>query len=174
MAKTRADHYNEVRRYKATTENTSSEALLEIRSNIHAALLTRWKDWLSLPCNTDRRVVAAILPNFDAWSKSKLPCSFKTSQILSGHGSFKEFLCRIGREASPICDHRNEEDDTAQHTLERCPAWETDRLALRMIIGENLSLTAVVRRILESKEKLKAFSDFCETVLTRKEQSARI
>ena len=42
--------------------------------------------------------------------------------MLTGHGVFGEFLLRIRREATSICHHCKEEEDTARHTLEFCPA----------------------------------------------------
>lgn len=47
------------------------------------------------------------------------------------------------------CHHRGAGQDTAQHTLEDCPAWETQRLAQE--IGANFLLSAVVRTMVDSE-----------------------
>ncbi|XP_077262576.1 uncharacterized protein LOC143897647 [Temnothorax americanus] len=50
--------------------------------------------------------------------------SFHAVQVLTGHGCFGEYLCCIGKEITTRCHHCDEERNTAQHTLEDCPAWE--------------------------------------------------
>jgi len=72
------------------------------------------------------------------------------AQVLTGHGCFGQYLCRIGREMSPGCHHCGEDRDTAQHALEACVAWGVQRRALVQVIGEDLSLVAVVRAMTET------------------------
>lgn len=56
-------------------------------------------------------------------------------QILTGHGCFSEYLGRIGKEQTRVCWFCNCECDTAQHTLEWCPAWAGEREALMSAVG---------------------------------------
>lgn len=42
--------------------------------------------------------------------------------------------------------------DTAQHTLEFCPTWTEQCRVLKSVIGDNLSLPAVVQRMVGSEE----------------------
>lgn len=53
---------------------------------------------------------------------------------LTEHGCFGEYLHRIGKEATARCHYYNEKLDSAQSTLENCPAF-----ALTAEIGVNLS-----------------------------------
>ncbi|XP_076764834.1 uncharacterized protein LOC143431782 [Xylocopa sonorina] len=48
--------------------------------------------------------------------------TFRTTQVLTGHGCFGKYLCRIGREVTGICHHCDGLGDTAQHTPEWCQA----------------------------------------------------
>ncbi|XP_011859554.1 PREDICTED: uncharacterized protein LOC105557032 [Vollenhovia emeryi] len=100
--------------------------------------------------------------------------SYRTSQVLTGHGCFGGYLRRIGKEAAACCHHCEEEVDDAQHTLEACPAWAEQRNALRGVVGDDLSLEAIVGRIVHNEEAWNAFSAYCEGVLLRKEEAERI
>jgi len=66
------------------------------------------------------------------------------TQVLSGHGCFGEFLCRISKEHTAECHHCDHPHDSAQHTLEACPAWAAERTDLVVAVGADLSLPAVV------------------------------
>ncbi|XP_076398060.1 uncharacterized protein LOC143266359 [Megachile rotundata] len=70
--------------------------------------------------------LARLLPNLRGPSES----------VLSGHGCFAEYLCRMGRESSPQCYHCGEGPDTAQHTLSECPAFAWERHFLQCEVGD--------------------------------------
>ncbi|KAG6439879.1 hypothetical protein O3G_MSEX001170, partial [Manduca sexta] len=95
--------------------------------------------------------------------------------VLTGHGCFGEYLCKIvGTEVSAVCHHcGNCPRDTAQHTLESCPAWDEERSALVSVVGGNLSLPAVVASMVGSREAWRAVAHFCEVVLSQKESAER-
>jgi len=83
------------------------------------------------------------------------------TQVLSGHGCFGEFLCRIGKERTAECHHCNHPHDSAQHTLKACPAWAAERAELMVAVGADLSLPAVIRAIVRRAGAWKAVSSFC-------------
>ncbi|XP_072933004.1 uncharacterized protein [Epargyreus clarus] len=96
-------------------------------------------------CALSRSTVRpAILPNFRAWLKRKKRVTYRLTQVLTGHGCFGEYLHRIGREASARCHHCGHAQDSAQHTLEECPAWQPERQILVQHIGPDLSPENVV------------------------------
>ncbi|XP_011883599.1 PREDICTED: uncharacterized protein LOC105570766 [Vollenhovia emeryi] len=134
-----------------------------------------WWTWLRKPNRAGQRTVQAILPRFDEWlDRSWARASYRTTQVLTGHGCFGEYLHRIGREQTAHCHHCDGERDSAQHTLEVCPAWANERRALSNIIGANLSLPAVIKAATEREEAWEAFSSFCEHVMLQKEEAERI
>ncbi|XP_064072393.1 uncharacterized protein LOC135193519 [Vanessa tameamea] len=94
----------------------------------------RWQETWCARLRGDRyahkRVVSAILPAFEAWMRRKRRVTFRLTQVLTGHGCFGEYLCKIGREAMAVCHHCEADQDTAQHTLEACPAWTVERQVL--------------------------------------------
>ncbi|XP_018369744.1 PREDICTED: uncharacterized protein LOC108765488 [Trachymyrmex cornetzi] len=93
-------------------------------------------------------------------------------RVLTGHWCFGEYLCRIGKELTARCHHHDEPRDTAQHTLEVCPAWAQERGVLRREIGEDLSLPAVVRAMVGRERAWTAVS-FCSSVIRQKEEVER-
>ncbi|XP_012276844.1 uncharacterized protein LOC105697777 [Orussus abietinus] len=71
------------------------------------------------------QAVGAVLASWDSWlDRGHGRHTYRLTQVLTGHGCFGEYLCRIGREATARCHHCDAERDTAQHTLEE---WELDQ-----------------------------------------------
>ncbi|XP_024870717.1 uncharacterized protein LOC112453917, partial [Temnothorax curvispinosus] len=82
-------------------------------------------------------------------------------QVLTGHGCFGKYLHRIGKEATTKCHHFDEVEDTAQHTLKHCPAWDEPRRVLREEVGDDLSLPAIVAAMVGRETRWRAFLAFC-------------
>jgi len=99
-------------------------------------------------------------------------------QVLSGHGCFGEYLYRVPkRERTTQCHHCEEVEDTAQHTLEHCPAWTEERRVLqdvlREVTGGDLSLPAVVSAMVGGERYWGAMASFCEAMISQKEAAER-
>lgn len=120
------------------------------------------------------RAGRAVHPNWEAWrDRGGVPLIFRTTQVLTGHGAFGEYLLRIRREVTSICHHCEEEEDTAQHTQEFCPAWEEPHRILRLAIGERLAPEAVVEAMLRRHQELIAIGSYCEQIMLTKERAER-
>jgi hypothetical protein len=133
----------------------------DVRREAKRSIWERWRSQL-LEEDTTRphRAVRAILPNWAAWrDRGGVPITFKMTQVLTAHGVFGEYLLKIQREVTSICHHCQEEDDTAQHTLERCPAWEEPRRVLRLTIGDRL---VVIEAMTRGQQELAAVRNYCE------------
>ncbi|KAL6418560.1 hypothetical protein ACFW04_012013 [Cataglyphis niger] len=87
-------------------------------------------------------------------------------QVRTEHGCFGMYLHKIGKEGTTSCHHYEERKNTAQHTLDSCPAWDRERRAFTTIVGFDFSLSAVVAAMLEGEVKWKAVASFCETVMS--------
>ncbi|XP_068624320.1 uncharacterized protein [Battus philenor] len=98
----------------------------------------------------DAIVVGAILPVFEAWMQRRDGrLTYRLTQMITGHGCFGDYLCRIGREATANCFHcGGAAQDSASHTFAVCPAWQSERRILADEIGQDLSLPAVVSAML--------------------------
>ncbi|CAH2239891.1 jg4576 [Pararge aegeria aegeria] len=63
---------------------------------------------------------------------------------------------------------------TAQHTLEVCSKWGPKRRTPVAAIGGDLSLPSVVLAMLNSESALVVVADFCEDVISQKEDAERV
>ncbi|XP_028038384.1 uncharacterized protein LOC114249103 [Bombyx mandarina] len=83
-------------------------------------------------------------------------------------------LAILHREPDARCHHCVHcGEDTAQHTLAECVAWEEQRRVLTNKVGSDLSLPAVVRRMVGSAESWDAVVSFCKDVISQKETAER-
>ncbi|KAM3968914.1 LOW QUALITY PROTEIN: uncharacterized protein ACR2FA_002087 [Aphomia sociella] len=81
-------------------------------------MLERWEEALEEPI-AGHRTIEAVRPSLTEWlSRGRGPITFRLAQVLTGHGCFGRYLCRIGRERRADCHHCSGYEDTAQHTLE--------------------------------------------------------
>lgn len=146
------------------------------RRRARTASLAAWALRIgSAPRNAGRRVSEALLPVLKSWiGRSWGVPTYRMTQVLTGHGCFGEYLCRVGKEPTAQCHHCGAAQDTAQHTLEECPAWGTERRVLRQTVGWDLSLPALVREMIRGERSWKAVSSFCEQVMSQKEEAERV
>ncbi|KAJ0177975.1 hypothetical protein K1T71_006848 [Dendrolimus kikuchii] len=105
-----------------------------------------WEDRLRHP-SAGLATIDAVIPVLQLWVRRKHgTLTFRLTQVLSGHGCFGKYLCRIGREATSECHHCDTGDeDTALHTLQECLAWAEQRRDLVAVTGLDLSLPAAER-----------------------------
>ncbi|XP_049871151.1 uncharacterized protein LOC126370360 [Pectinophora gossypiella] len=159
---------------KAQGDGPDPEDLDRWRKRAQRNLLRRWRQRLEEPC-AGLRTVAAVRPVLKEWvNRRHGSLTFRLVQILSGHGSFGRYLCHIaGREPLAVCHHCACSDDTADHTLGVCPAWAQQRATLAAVVGNDLSLPAVVNAMVGSKRAWEAMVSFCEDVVAQKEAAER-
>ncbi|XP_063366247.1 uncharacterized protein LOC134654701 [Cydia amplana] len=132
-----------------------------------------WEERLEQPI-AGHQTIEAIRPVLKQWlDRDHGPMTFRVTQVLSGHGCFGRYLCRLGREPTPICHECGAAEDTGQHTLAVCPAWTEQRATLVAVVGHDLSLPAVVKTMADSDRSWKAVVSFCEDVMARKETAER-
>ncbi|XP_071579165.1 uncharacterized protein [Temnothorax nylanderi] len=165
--------YNSLREMKGAGTFTSVSPK-EVRAEEGLYLRRRWAEYIRSGQLPGRRTLEAIGPNFDAWlDRSTGFLSFHVTQLLTGHGCFGVYLFRIGKEETPICRFCGLAEDTAEHTLATCACWGAERGELTEVIGQDLSLTAVVAAICDSSAAWRAFSTYAERVMSRKEEEER-
>jgi hypothetical protein len=158
-----------------TASNNTDRPIQDVREEERRWTWERWREQLQREdAARPHRAVQAVLPNWEAWRDRRgVPLTYRMTQVLTGHGVFGEYLHRIQREVTAICHHCEEEKDTAQHTLEFCPAWAEPRRVLRLAIGERLAPEAVVEAVMRGPQELAAVRAFCEQVMLAKERAER-
>ncbi|KAL0850446.1 hypothetical protein ABMA28_012249 [Loxostege sticticalis] len=145
------------------------------RSELRQRSIDEWALRLEQP-SFGVRTVEAVRPVLSQWmARQHGLLTFRLTQVLSGHGCFGGYLCRIARrEPSAVCHHCDDcADEDAQHTLEGCPAWAEERAELCAVVGDDLSLPTVVKAIVESETSWNAVQAFAEQVMLSKEAAER-
>ncbi|XP_026315790.1 uncharacterized protein LOC113227127 [Hyposmocoma kahamanoa] len=133
----------------------------------------KWQERLEEP-RSGHWTIRAIRPILIEWAdRSCGGVSFHLAQVLSGHGCFGKYLCRVGRETTAVCHQCGCAEDTAQHTLQACPAWKEQRSSLTAMVENDLFLPTVVRAMVGSETAWSAVASFCTDVMWRKEAAER-
>lgn len=117
----------------------------------------------------------ALLPQLTRWFHrvNSMSLSYRLTQIITGHGCFSKFLYRIGKLTTTECGFCGDMEDSAQHTIESCIAWDEERRKLTNRLGEDLCLKTIFSRILENNDNWTTFQNFAEEVMKRKESKER-
>ncbi|XP_029157037.1 uncharacterized protein LOC114929629 [Nylanderia fulva] len=145
-----------------------------LRTQTRRQLIESWSGGLQDPRLPGQWTVGVIRPCLEQWlGRAKGGVLYRMTQVLTGHGCFGEYLCRIKKERTTRCHHCGFERDTAGHTLQECVAWADEREELVATIGRDPALPAIVKAIVAEEEAWKAFSSFCESVLLQKEEAER-
>ncbi|XP_071652993.1 uncharacterized protein [Temnothorax longispinosus] len=85
---------------------------LAIREEVKTALYDKWEEYLANLALAGRRVVQAVQPCLREWaSRRGRGFTFHITQVLTGHGCFGEYLCRIERERTTEYHHCGAEVD---------------------------------------------------------------
>lgn len=175
LAPTRKRIYERCKEYKDRGEYTV-RAKNMIKEEEFFRLCNLWRAQLERPNTPGEYTKLAIVPQMDAWlAHDSGSMSFHITQIMTGHGCFSRFLCRIGKRDSAACDFCDDGEDDATHTLKFCSMWNIQRERLREKLGLNadFSLGEIVDAIIVGKEAWTAFSAFAEDVMRKKEEEER-
>ncbi|KAE9543663.1 hypothetical protein AGLY_002059 [Aphis glycines] len=165
-----------------------------IKRNERKATIAKWHSlWLH-----SRKALwpHRLIPDLARWinrSVPKVAWSYHMTQALTGHGCFQHYLHRMDRAASPRCMHCECWSDTAEHTLFRCPNWDSLREGLRDRLGhppavedvpdmlcgpvfEDLPVDHQERYLAlsEAEETFRIFYKMVIEILTLKEQEERV
>jgi len=154
--------------------NYTKDLLEEIKRTERTITQRQWEIFIGRPDAAGVKLRDAILPHLNKWmSRSWGGMTFHVTQLLTGHGCFGDFLKRIGKVDNAICPFCNLEDDSADHTVRRCPEWQRERNDLMDAIGPDITLQGIVREIVSSRVSWVAFAKFAGAVMLRKEEAER-
>lgn len=176
----------------------SAEASLVIASliPIHLLVRERLRTW---ECDEDRGAASRVerdrtLNSWQeewrnstkgAWTRSLIPdvrrwvvrkhgeTGYYLTQALSGHGSFRTYLHKIGKSESDYCVYCGEVDN-AEHTLFTCVRWANLReITERKIGGIALSRANFIDCMLEEEGNWRAIEEMVSSILAIKEKDER-
>lgn len=163
LARERSEIHHETRGVVATQVQKRL-----LKSTARAATLAAWQERWDASANG--RWTHSLVPNIERWCGRKHgECSYHTTQILTGHGSFGEFLHRIGKAETPGCVYCNEDKDDAGHTLFECQRWAAERATLIRAVGpEALTPDGLGASITNDRAAWEALATFAFDVMSRK------
>jgi hypothetical protein len=88
--------------YLGSARGRGGRAGADVRTRERQALFDVWHSRL----DTRTGVVEAFLPHWGDWLNGGGPSlTYRVTLVLTGHGCFGEYLCRIRREATARCHH---------------------------------------------------------------------
>lgn len=95
------------------------------KKELRTEIMDEWqREWET---ETHGRWTYHLIPDIREWVKcNHKNLSYYTTQFLTGHGCFKTYTHRIGKEESEICAYCEEIDDI-EHTFCKCRRWEEIR-----------------------------------------------
>lgn len=91
---------------------------------------------------------------------------------MTGHGSYKTYTKRIGKEKEDNCIYCGL-TDTAEHTVLHCVRWEAQRQTVAINLGKDISKCNIIEEMLDNKEKWKVTHTFIREVMKTKETEKR-
>lgn len=115
-----------------------------------------------------------LIPDIAIWINRKHgEVTFHLTQLLTGHGSFGQYLHRFKRRNTDECQLCGSSPDTPNHAVFECDAWHLNRRELEIDIGMEITADNVVGTMLESKEKWSKIAALIEKILRRREDIER-
>ncbi|KAL7298935.1 hypothetical protein TKK_0008036 [Trichogramma kaykai] len=91
--------------------------------------------------------------------------NYYLTQLLSGHGCFRAYLCSFGHDDLATCPSCSTEDEDAEHVLFCCPRFARERESLWNAAGQPLTPETVVAYMLSSYLGWAAVSSFASTII---------
>ncbi|XP_029158608.1 uncharacterized protein LOC114930919 [Nylanderia fulva] len=99
LARMYAEVYRRICGLRAAGEVVTDRTREILRVHYKRVLIERWKGRLQDTSLPGRRTVEAVLPCLDEWlGRAHGGVTYRTTQVLTGHGCFGEYLGRIRKE----------------------------------------------------------------------------
>lgn len=123
------------------------ETVAEARSRTLEIWQTEWDN------SEHGRYTHAILPNIvERLDMQHLQAHYGLTQLLTGHGAFKSYLHKHGKAENTSCDDCGL-DDTPDHAILFCPAYEDIRFPLRDLCEQlNIEWPPTLPQLLQTRE----------------------
>lgn len=164
----------EERRHLYEQRISSAPSRSQDREEARRMSLIKWQaEW---DASTKGRWTYRLIARLDSWINRKHgETNYYLTQLLSGHGCYREYLHRFGHEESPECPNGCKIVENAEHVFFQCPRFEADRAELERALEGSVTPENLVERMLESETNWSAVSNFATVVLRklRVEERAR-
>lgn len=95
------------------------------------------------------------------------------TQALTGHGSFRNYTKRIGKDNTSECTYCDSPNDNAEHTIFYCGRWAEERAEASKHMEENLTPENLCQFMIENKTNWSIIHQFLRKVMMQKEEEER-
>lgn len=145
-----------------------------IRRQEQEKMIRAWKDRVKRLVRRET-VKGELLACFDQWmGREHGELTYWATQMITGHGCFRAYTHRIGESSKTSCDFCEAVIDDNLHNLIECKEWAEERNRLAEALGYQIrSLGTVLREITGSEGKWRAFMEFCDRVMSVREERER-
>lgn len=125
-----------------------------------AARSTTMDEWQRCWDDTTKgRWTHRLIPNLARWvQRGHGEVNFYLTQVLSGHGCFRQYLNRFGHANSPDCPDCVGTIETPEHVIFGCPRFRVEREDMLMVCGLDTSPDNMVERMCLSEDTWNAAS----------------
>ena len=131
-----------------------------------------WEKWQDEWDSSEKgRWTHHLIPDVRSWAERPHgEVDYWLSQFLTGHGSFGQFLARIGKRETPRCEScGTDTNDTAEHTILHCTRWDEERTTLWEKIGRQNDARQLVEIMVRSEEAWTIGAATIKKILQRKQ-----
>lgn len=114
-----------------------------------------------------------LIPNIAIWvNRQHGEVNFHLTQILTGHGCFRDYLYNMGKDTDDGCEYCERLDSVA-HTMFECPNWQEPRERLTQSLEEPLGPRNMVTYMLRSQREWDNVAELAKIILSKKEEEER-
>jgi hypothetical protein len=117
-----------------------------IRKIVRSASMLRWqREWSN---SLNGRWTYRLISQVSTWvDRPHGEVNFHLTQILSGHGCFRQYLHRFGHAGSPVCPECPDVNETAEHVFFECPRFGDVRSDMWAVSGQNTTPENLIQRM---------------------------
>ena len=155
-------------------EHSREDARSDATSDERAKTLEKWQTQWST--TTKGRWTHRLIPSIAAWIERRHgEVNYHLTQLLSGHGCFRSYLCRTKNDTSSSCPTCHPAVEDVEHVIFHCPRFTVEREELYRLANRPLKPETFVGFMLENERNWEATSSFASSVMTRlrSEEKAR-
>lgn len=115
-----------------------------------------------------------LIPTVDVWYGCKFRrLDYFLTQALTGHGSFRAYTHKIGKEADDTCVYCGHHD-TACHTIFECDRWVRIRTEAHTSLGHGFGPEDMVEIMVRSKNNWEVIHCMIRRIMKAKETEERV
>lgn len=147
-------------------ERIETHKKIKEKAEIKSAILNKWEEiWQQYDGHAK-----IFIPNLRAWIENQwADVDHYMAQIITGHGVFASYICRIGKRETPWCWYcGHTEVDNSEHTFFWCKNWQREREDLNNKMGIKLDRNNIGDQMLMSEKNWNAINNFVTAVMKQK------